>query len=153
MEPSVLQFLRSFGPFCLGVTIVFKQRRFDERLDESRPLFEKDAKFFCNMLNSLFFKRAFKHGHKSFGIVCSFETGSLKKRPHIHMAISRPPSISQRQLIVLVNKAANKMKFRLGELHLIPIYSEDRWLKYIMKTNSLNDVNSLILSACFKPKY
>ena len=151
-ELQVLQFLKSFGPFCLAVTINFKQGRFDGRQFDNRYWAERDAIYFCNMLNSLFFKRAFKYGHKSFGIVCSFETGQLNGRPHIHKAIGGPPNLSQERLIVFICKVANRMKFRLGDIHIKPFFS-DGWLEYIMKTNSAFNLNSLIISACFKPKY
>ena len=151
-DSAEIQFLKSFGPFCLALTINFKQRRFSRRCPNDRYWIEKDANYFVNMLNTLIFKRAFKYGHKALGIVCSFEMGAINSRPHLHLAIGKPPTLSQEQLLQAIRYVAYKMKYRLGDIYIKP-YHSDGWLEYITKTNSVKDVESLIPSACFKPKY
>lgn len=143
-----LDFLKSFGPFFLAITLNLRQRDGNNQ----RAIAEKDAKFFVNMLNTRIFRRAYKYGHKSLGVLCSFEVGAFNNRPHLHLAIGKPPTLSQDNLLQAIRYVASKMKYRLGEIHLKP-YHSDGWLEYITKTNSVKDVESLIPSACFKPKY
>ena len=148
MYKTRLDFLKSFGPFSLAITLNLRQRDGNNQ----RAIAEKDAKFFVNMLNTRIFRRAYKYGHKSLGVLCSFEVGAFNNRPHLHLAIGKPPTLSQDNLLQAIRYVASKMKYRLGEIHLKP-YHSDGWLEYITKTNSVKDVESLIPSACFKPKY
>lgn len=145
---DVINFLNLFGPFCFAVTINLKERS----VKHQRAIAERDAKYFVNMLNTRIFHRAYKYGHKEIGVVCSFEVGAFNSRPHLHLAIGKPPMLSQEKLLQAIRYVAFKMKYRLGEIHVKP-YHSDGWLDYITKTNSVKDVESLIPSACFKPKY
>lgn len=143
-----INFLNLFGPFCFAVTINLKERS----VKNQRAIAEKDAKYFVNMLNTHIFRRAFKYGHKALGVLCSFEFGEFNSRPHLHLAIGKPPSVSQGQLLKAIKYVSSKMKHRVGLVYIAPYYS-DGWLTYITKSNSVKDVESLVLSASYKPKY
>ena len=148
VNKDVINFLNLFGPFYFAVTINLKERN----VNSLRACAERDAKYFVNMLNTRIFRRAYKYGHKSLGVLCSFEVGAFNNRPHLHLAIGKPPTLSQEQLLQAIRYVSYKMKYRLGDIYIKP-YHSDGWLEYITKTNSVKNVESLIPSACFKPKY
>lgn len=135
MRPSssdCLCFLEKLGPFDYAITVNLKKRHPTYKLYINQEIADKTAQWFYQALSKKTLGRKYKYKHASLKGIYSVEVGSLEKRHHIHMAIGKPPNVSDSVFLDILNNVYKKMDWKYKDIHLTR-YHSSRWIEYLMK--------------------
>jgi len=135
MKPSNLDcisFLEKIGPFDYAITINLKKRHPTYKIYINDEIAHKTAHWFFRAINKKTLGRKYRYKHESLAGIYSVEIGDLEKRHHIHMAISKPMSISSTTFMEKLKVVFENMDWKHGEIHFTQ-YHDSHWIKYLMK--------------------
>ncbi|TXI10875.1 MAG: hypothetical protein E6Q68_07330 [Polynucleobacter sp.] len=127
-----VSFLEKLGPFDYAITINLKKRHPIYKIYINQEIANKTAEWFYKALSKKTLGRKYRYKHANLNCIYSVEIGSLEKRHHIHMAISKPSNITSDDFLDKLNVVHQKMDWRHGDIHLTSYHSSN-WIKYLMK--------------------
>lgn len=139
IRPEIVTFLDGLGPFSYAATINLKKRHPRHLLYMTPEIFEHSGRWFVSALNKQVLKRRYKYGHEKLSSIFCMEKGSLNQRPHLHLALGRPLTVSDEEFVERLRYVHQRMDWAYGDMHVAP-YQNSQWINYMIKGGFSNIV-------------
>lgn len=127
-------YLESMMSGCThALTVTLKEDQAQKSYLDRRLRLEETIRIVLRIID----RSCFRKNHKRFGLridsVVVIEGGKDQKRIHAHLALARPPEISDQQFWSYVHRAISRCK-SLGEQYEIrSIFDSAGWARYLAK--------------------